>query len=172
MDATVLGERVMPKIIRWKPGYFWVETMQLDPHELGIFTRLACFLWNKDGHWSNEDERMARVCMVSQRKYRKVKDKCLELGLLVEQNGSLVVPFIQEWQNEKRAAIPDSVRRAVWDKNGGRCGYCDCELTWEPSHDNSFHVDHVLPWSRGGSDNVENLTAACRECNLSKGARK
>ncbi|PRY05393.1 HNH endonuclease [Kineococcus rhizosphaerae] len=32
-------------------------------------------------------------------------------------------------------------------------------------------VDHVVPYSRGGGDNEENLRPAHRSCNRSKGAR-
>ena len=35
----------------------------------------------------------------------------------------------------------------------------------------SYHVDHVVPLSRGGSDGPENLVIACASCNLHKSAR-
>jgi len=44
------------------------------------------------------------------------------------------------------------------------CVYCEkiCDgLQWE----------HIIPRSRGGLDTIDNLALACRECNLSKGAR-
>ena len=44
------------------------------------------------------------------------------------------------------------------------CWYCNCVLTEETSS-----LDHVLPVSRGGSDCPQNLVAACRRCNSSKG---
>jgi 5-methylcytosine-specific restriction endonuclease McrA len=31
-----------------------------------------------------------------------------------------------------------------------------------------YHVDHMTPLSRGGSNGPENLVCACRRCNLSK----
>lgn len=31
-----------------------------------------------------------------------------------------------------------------------------------------MHVDHVLPVSKGGTDDLANLVAACTECNLGK----
>jgi len=40
--------------------------------------------------------------------------------------------------------------------------YCDAPAA---------HVDHVIPRSRGGSDDIDNLVPACARCNLSKGAR-
>ena len=34
------------------------------------------------------------------------------------------------------------------------------------------HVDHVVPRSKGGSDALSNLRAACRPCNLRRGDRQ
>jgi hypothetical protein len=34
-----------------------------------------------------------------------------------------------------------------------------------------FHVDHIVPRSRGGSSHPDNLTVSCSSCNLRKGAR-
>jgi len=36
--------------------------------------------------------------------------------------------------------------------------------------DNSFHADHVVPYSRGGMTVTNNGQALCRSCNCSKGA--
>ena len=55
-------------------------------------------------------------------------------------------------------------RQIVLQRDGNRCAYCR-ETTDNP------HIDHVLPRSRGGTDEVENLVVSCAPCNLSKGAR-
>ena len=34
-----------------------------------------------------------------------------------------------------------------------------------------YHVDHIIPLSKGGSDNAANLCIACPECNMSKGSK-
>ena len=34
-----------------------------------------------------------------------------------------------------------------------------------------FHVDHVIPLSKGGTNGPENIVCACPSCNLSKGAK-
>lgn len=53
-------------------------------------------------------------------------------------------------------------RRAVFARDEHRCQYCG-------SHADS--IDHVHPRSRGGEHIWENVVAACRPCNLSKGDR-
>lgn len=32
-----------------------------------------------------------------------------------------------------------------------------------------MHIDHVIPRSRGGTDDMDNLAVSCAPCNLSKG---
>ena len=46
-----------------------------------------------------------------------------------------------------------------------RCYWCCRVLIGE-----KFHVDHVYPRSRGGSDDLDNLRVSCVLCNLSKNA--
>lgn len=43
-----------------------------------------------------------------------------------------------------------------------KCYYCHCKLT------DQYHVDHVIPLARGGSNGPENLVIACPTCNCSK----
>ncbi len=45
-----------------------------------------------------------------------------------------------------------------------RCFYCKEEL-------DKYHVDHMWPLSRGGSNTWENIAIACPTCNLSKGTK-
>jgi CRISPR/Cas system Type II protein with McrA/HNH and RuvC-like nuclease domain len=46
---------------------------------------------------------------------------------------------------------------------GEQCAYCDRVLTVFTST-----IDHVIPRSRGGTDRIENLVPACKQCNLEK----
>jgi 5-methylcytosine-specific restriction endonuclease McrA len=58
-------------------------------------------------------------------------------------------------------AVPVS-RRGVLRRDGHRCGYCGSSAST---------IDHVLPRSRGGKDEWENLVACCLKCNNIKGDR-
>jgi 5-methylcytosine-specific restriction endonuclease McrA len=53
------------------------------------------------------------------------------------------------------------LREAVFDRDGVACTYCG-------SPDN-ITVDHAIPLTRGGTNDLENLTPACKPCNSSKG---
>jgi 5-methylcytosine-specific restriction endonuclease McrA len=58
-----------------------------------------------------------------------------------------------------------SDRAALFVAAGGVCQRCGRQL------DNSFHADHVKPWSAGGTTDVLNGQALCAGCNLRKGAK-
>lgn len=53
----------------------------------------------------------------------------------------------------------------VIERDGWICAYCDCD-TGLP--ENGHAVDHVFPLARGGTNDLDNLTMACRACNSSK----
>lgn len=62
-------------------------------------------------------------------------------------------------------AISAAVRRHVVELARGRCEYCRSPQSHSPG---SFAVDHILPRSRQGDDEIENLALACPGCNGTK----
>lgn len=62
----------------------------------------------------------------------------------------------------RRPHIPDSLRRAIYERDGHACLLCGCP--------DDLTLDHVLPWSLGGQDTYENLRTLCRPCNSRRGA--
>ena len=63
----------------------------------------------------------------------------------------------------QRKALPDDVRVLVWTRDGGACVRCGAS--------NDLHFDHIIPFSRGGSDEALNIQILCRACNLAKSDR-
>ncbi len=57
----------------------------------------------------------------------------------------------------------EEVRQMVRDQRGV-CAYC------ESSFSGSYHVDHMIPLSRGGCNDWTNLAITCGDCNRSKGS--
>ena len=79
-------------------------------------------------------------------------------------------------------------RFSAWKKTEGRCWYCGVELFEgdpETEKNNSkkhtqkgreqykrqFSVDHVVPKTDGGGDELDNLVPCCRVCNQRKNNR-
>lgn len=65
-----------------------------------------------------------------------------------------------------------AVRDMVWAMTDGHCAYCGTQLTKFKQENSSqnFCIEHVVPRSSGGPDNVANYVPACMGCNSSKGA--
>ena len=58
--------------------------------------------------------------------------------------------------------------RSVEARASGRCEYC---LMHQVLKGATFHVEHVVPRSRGGSSELDNLAWCCPGCNLHKSDR-
>ena len=54
--------------------------------------------------------------------------------------------------------------KAIYGRTGGLCAYCGKEL--EPYGD--WQVDHVIPKSKGGKDDISNYLPSCARCNRMK----
>jgi 5-methylcytosine-specific restriction endonuclease McrA len=60
--------------------------------------------------------------------------------------------------------ITEDDLRSLWDQQGGLCG-----LTGQPMDIADADVDHIIPKSRGGSDELANLRWTTRAANQAKG---
>ena len=59
--------------------------------------------------------------------------------------------------------------RRIFDAQRGLCANCHARLL--KSGKQKFHVDHIVPLVRGGSNWPDNLQLLCKPCNLRKGAK-
>lgn len=78
------------------------------------------------------------------------------------------------WLTDKGEALPKgrgsrsiskSLRFVVLRRDDFSCTYCG-----RRPPEVILHIDHVIPWSKGGRTDIENLRAACADCNIGKGA--
>lgn len=49
-----------------------------------------------------------------------------------------------------------------------RCEYCGRDLLASVDDYDAWQVDHILPQSKGGPDDFENLAVSCKTCNFMK----
>lgn len=54
---------------------------------------------------------------------------------------------------------------AKGERQGWRCYWCGQPCKAE------YHIDHIVPLSKGGSNTADNICIACPPCNLSKGGQ-
>jgi hypothetical protein len=63
-------------------------------------------------------------------------------------------------------AIGWSLRYRVLSRDRFRCVLCGAAPALQPGV--VLHVDHTIPWSKGGETVLENLRATCDRCNIGK----
>ena len=60
----------------------------------------------------------------------------------------------------KRAMVSERLRDEVYQRDGNKC--CDCGSSHQ------LQLDHIFPFSEGGTTGKSNLRTLCRSCNLKK----
>jgi hypothetical protein len=61
--------------------------------------------------------------------------------------------------------ISPKIRETVEERAEGLCEYCRCTQDFSPQ---PFVLEHIIPKSKNGTDDLENLAFACSACNNSK----
>ena len=74
-------------------------------------------------------------------------------------------PPVDRWPNIRageRQPITSLMRIGVGRRDNFTCRHChtDCAT--------SFELDHIIPWSAGGSDLSDNLRVFCQQCNQAR----
>jgi 5-methylcytosine-specific restriction endonuclease McrA len=127
----------------------------------------------------NQKTKPCLECLVANRQYSKIR---------YQKNGA-------QRQANSRARNIDKVREREREKNrrrrassskpynelqviatyGGNCYLCGLEIDFlsprkcgNQGWESGFHVDHLIPLSKGGSDTLDNVRPAHAVCNLQK----
>jgi 5-methylcytosine-specific restriction endonuclease McrA len=101
-----------------------------------------------------------------------IVDKALALLLEDIERTTLAVTRQPRSRAGSRTAtrhIPAAVKRAVWNRDGGRCAFHGREGRCQETGFLEFH--HVVPYAAGGETSAENLQLRCRAHNTLEGER-
>jgi len=98
---------------------------------------------DKDGTWIDEDLTVDITCEADLSPVEKELDA-------ISTDGTTQTP----------RHIPVEVRRKVWKRDGGQCTICGAE--------DDLEFDHIIPFSKGGSNTVNNVRVLCQTCNRRK----
>lgn len=121
------------------------------------FTPTRQYWWYREGFvWENQDLKPRDVMALLHDRDRRHERNLGRAHVLldVDQGLANVLP-------RQRQPVPREVREAVFSRDGGRC--VECQSNFE------LQYDHVIPWSLGGADTVQNLQLLCSPCNQRKG---
>lgn len=81
------------------------------------------------------------------------------------EDGTIVKAIVRKSQRQ----IDQGVSWTVYKRDGWRCSYCGIEGGTGGA---VLTVDHLVLWEEGGPSIPENLLAACRKCNKTRGNMK
>ena len=68
-----------------------------------------------------------------------------------------------------RPTLSPTLRARVRELDQGACAYCRSP---EELSVTAFEIDHIVPLSAGGANELDNLCLACTACNRLKGSRQ
>lgn len=94
-----------------------------------------------------------------------IVDVTTELETLAVMDWLDDVTIFEEMKRDYITSRLFGLRAKLYDRDKGKCRYCGTSLGI------GWHVDHLYPKSRGGSNAISNLVASCPRCNMTKGAR-
>ena len=60
----------------------------------------------------------------------------------------------------KRRRLSKKEREIIYRKTNGHCAYCGGTLEFK-----DMQADHIEPFYRGGTDEIDNFLPSCRSCN-------
>ena len=167
----------------------------LDPYEFRIYGRLTRRCGSGGAAWESVSS-MAIACGMGEQKAKQCLRLLCIVGLVERRSRPghsseyLLLP-VSGWSDPsdlkgarreasyhpnveiapdkpryRRPTIPEwaEIRQSVFIRDAYTCQYCGAS-------DQKLHCDHILPMSRGGTNELSNLATACKACNLSKGSK-
>lgn len=84
-----------------------------------------------------------------------------------EQSAAVITTQTPSVKRRTHREISDRQRFRILVRDGFRCKSCGASPLIQPGVE--LHVDHILPWSKGGETTDDNLESKCKQCNLGKG---
>ncbi len=98
--------------------------------------------------------------------YINTTDEESESEDIIEKNQEVDISTEDIIHKTKRG-ISDRLRFSILLRDGFTC--CKCGRSPLKERDIELHVDHIVPWSKGGETISDNLETKCAKCNLGKG---
>ncbi|MYE38545.1 MAG: hypothetical protein F4X82_03460 [Candidatus Spechtbacteria bacterium SB0662_bin_43] len=117
--------------------------------------------------WIGIDVSQKAVELVNQR--MKQESERAESNILEWGQGKyqvIVRKDVPQRTDKEQVVINTNVKQQLYEKQKGICNGCDIHFPMR-----NLEIDHILPRSKGGQDNIKNLQLLCGACNRQKGDR-
>ena len=73
---------------------------------------------------------------------------------------------VEEHIHTTKRNISITLRYQIMKRDNFKCVLCGASPAKDPSIE--LHIDHIIPWSKGGESTIDNLQTLCSVCNLGK----
>jgi len=179
--------RIEPRYINGRQRSNIYRLAGIVPFAEGVSSGVADFSWEQGCHADsplmNLDPEMSEADVAGRLRGRELRTVARHVATMAtalwEESGSdrVAADCLSEALKERGLYppdwMPDSNSRiyALSYRDGWTCHYCNTLLGW--GHPNVSHpeVEHKIPRSLGGTNDLENLVLACGPCNQSKGTK-
>lgn len=165
----------------WMPLYvadFIADTAHMNAAETGAYIALICHYWTTGKPLPDDDKRLARIAAMTETEWEAAR-AMLERFFTVD-GGLWRHERVEAELNTPRRAFPfgsgirrddprwcpewRALREAVFTRDDYTCAYCG-------QRGGRLECDHITPVSRGGTNDMANLTTSCLTCNRQKGGK-
>ena len=161
---------------------FWKACIKLGSKDaLSVRNRLMDAV-NWSNNFATKESRKALLIAVKQGDFIHAEE--LKEQILLEHKQSRLADYAKrvnerekqgairgrDYRKEEEGQLWTWYRVLIHERDEYRCQYCGVRNT--DQSDPVYHVDHVVPVSRGGRTELTNLQLLCSQCNLAKGNKK
>lgn len=148
-----------------RPGRAFIDLTELgELDELYIVGCTDCMsrLWDRN-LYPSLDTYIGIMRILATSPYSNIRQREVALKAIEKFDIEFARELKRELCSKRRrqfGSVRESVILALMERDGYKCNKCG-------TLDN-LQVDHIIPLSRGGTDDHDNLQFLCRRCNLSK----
>lgn len=136
----------------------------LSPQAVALYVASIAYV----SRWGLDEVNSSIAHHVGIKRVKPIADELVQRGFWLRMPGGPRFVVLHEgtlWRRGdgvRRRIIPTGTRKAVMDRDGFACVEC--------GSDRFLSIDHIWPYSKGGTDALDNLRVLCRSCNSRKGA--
>jgi hypothetical protein len=148
-------------------GAYLTRTMDFSAQHHGMYVLLAGAAMMNKGILPNDERFLAQTAKCTISEWQKQHDRIVRFFDITPESWTLNVDHfarvrvIFEDDGRLPQAAWASLRAKIFERDAFTCTYCG-------AIDLPLECDHVVPVSKGGGNDEDNLTTACKPCNRSK----
>ena len=118
---------------------------------------------------ANDKEHKRKLYLERKKNWsEEYKEKCRERNRLWIKNNPLYVKTRNHNRKLKMRGLTIKMVQMVYEDNIKKYGTLTCYLCEKPINFGKDHLEHRIPLSRGGDNNLNNLAISCNICNQHK----